>query len=52
MMEGVRITTDTAIKKAMTIHMNGSTYKFNKCKDGLYYMGIREAGKDSNNNNI
>ena len=48
-MDGVRITTDTAVEKAMFVHINGNKYKFKECKDGLYYIDMKNL--DSNKNN-
>ena len=36
---GVRITVDTAVEKAILVHMKDSvTHKFHECHDGLYFM--------------
>jgi hypothetical protein len=37
-LEGVRITMDTVIERAINVEYQGKCYKFKECKDGLYYF--------------
>lgn len=41
-MKEVRMTTDTAVEKAMIVHIEGSKFKFKEYKDGLYYLNMNE----------
>ena len=47
-LDGVRITIDTSVEKAMLVHVNNMTLKFRECKDGLYFLNMKELNVDSN----
>ena len=40
---GVRITMDTIIEKAMTLHFNGTSVKFKECSEGFYYFDTKNS---------
>ena len=39
---GIYITTDTAVERAMVVHVNGRSLKFSECDQGLYYLDLSE----------
>jgi hypothetical protein len=41
-LEGVRITMDTSEERAISVHFQGSIYKFSEHQEGLYYMDMDE----------
>ena len=44
----VKITTDTSIAKAISVHVGDKVFKFEECNDGLYYLDMK---KQNNLNN-
>ena len=36
----MNITTDTAVERAMIVHINGRSLKFKECNQGLYYLEL------------
>ena len=46
---GARITMDTHVEKAILLHVNGQTYKFLECQDGLYFYDTKHLPNHSNN---
>jgi len=49
-LNGVRITLDTSVEKAMLVHVNGVVLKFRECKDGLYYLNMENFNIDNYKN--
>ena len=45
---GARITMDTHVEKAILLHVNGQTYKFLECQDGLYFYDTKHLPNHSN----
>ena len=46
-LDNVRITIDTSIEKAMLVHVNDLILKFRECKDGLYYLNMKDFNVDN-----
>ena len=49
-LDGVKITLDTSVEKAMLVHMNDKVVKFRECKDGLYYLKMENFNIDNYKN--
>ena len=50
-LDGVKITLDTSVEKAITVHINGDALKFKECQDGLYFLDMVNL-KNKNKNGV
>ena len=50
-MKGVRNMTDKSIKNAMVVHIENTPLKFRECKDGLYYIDMKDINLNNNKSN-